>query len=33
VSGADSVAVDIRVTQIANGVKGVHVVLRDDAIR
>ena len=28
-----SVAVDLRVTQIVNGVKGVHAVLRDDAIR
>ena len=28
-----SVAVDMRVTQIVNGVKGVHAVLRDDAIR
>jgi acetamidase/formamidase len=28
-----SVAVDVRVTQIVNGVKGVHAVLRDDAIR
>jgi acetamidase/formamidase len=27
-----SVAVDVRVTQIVNGVKGVHAVLRDDAI-
>jgi acetamidase/formamidase len=28
-----SVAVDLRVTQIVNGVKGVHAVLTDDAIR
>ena len=28
-----SVAVDMRVTQVVNGVKGVHAVLRDDAIR
>jgi acetamidase/formamidase len=28
-----SVGVDLRVTQIVNGVKGVHAVLRDDAIR
>ena len=28
-----SIAVDLRVTQIVNGVKGVHAVLRDDAIR
>jgi acetamidase/formamidase len=28
-----SVAVDMRVTQIVNGVQGVHAVLRDDAIR
>jgi acetamidase/formamidase len=28
-----SVAVDLRVTQIVNGVKGVHAALRDDAIR
>jgi len=28
-----SVAVDMRLTQIVNGVKGVHAVLRDDAIR
>ena len=28
-----SVVVDMRVTQIVNGVKGVHAVLRDDAIR
>jgi acetamidase/formamidase len=28
-----SVAVDLRVTQIVNGVKGVHAILRDDAIR
>jgi len=27
-----SIAVDLRVTQIVNGVKGVHAVLRDDAI-
>lgn len=38
VSGADalalaSVAVDLRVTQVVNGVLGVHAVLRDDAIR
>jgi acetamidase/formamidase len=38
VSGADglalaSVAVDLRVTQVVNGVQGVHAVLRDDAIR
>jgi acetamidase/formamidase len=31
--GLASVAVDMRVTQIVNGVKGVHAVLRDDAIR
>jgi acetamidase/formamidase len=28
-----SVAVDLRVTQIVNGVKGIHAVLADDAIR
>ncbi len=28
-----SVVVDLHVTQIVNGVKGVHAVLRDDAIR
>jgi acetamidase/formamidase len=28
-----SIVVDLRVTQIVNGVKGVHAVLRDDAIR
>jgi acetamidase/formamidase len=28
-----SVAVDVRVTQIVNGVKGAHAILRDDAIR
>ena len=28
-----SVAVDLVVTQIVNGAKGVHAVLRDDAIR
>ena len=28
-----SVAVDLRMTQMVNGVKGVHAVLRDDAIR
>jgi acetamidase/formamidase len=28
-----SVAVDLKVTQVVNGVKGVHAVLRDDAIR
>ena len=28
-----SVAADMRVTQVVNGVKGVHAVLRDDAIR
>jgi acetamidase/formamidase len=28
-----SVVVDLRVTQLVNGVKGVHAVLRDDAIR
>ena len=28
-----SVAVDLRITQMVNGVKGVHAVLRDDAIR
>lgn len=38
VSGPDalalaSVAVDLRVTQVVNGVLGVHAVLRDDAIR
>ncbi|HEV2066218.1 MAG TPA: hypothetical protein VGR08_05235, partial [Thermomicrobiales bacterium] len=27
-----SVAVDLRITQIVNGVRGVHAVLRDDAI-
>ena len=27
-----SVAVDLRVTQVVNGVKGVHAVLRDDAL-
>jgi acetamidase/formamidase len=27
-----SLAVDLRVTQIVNGSKGVHAVLRDDAI-
>jgi acetamidase/formamidase len=37
-AGADalalaSVAVDLRVTQVVNGVLGVHAVLRDDAIR
>jgi acetamidase/formamidase len=31
--GLSSVVVDLRVTQIVNGVKGVHAVLRDDAIR
>jgi acetamidase/formamidase len=31
--GLASVAVDMRITQIVNGVKGVHAVLRDDAIR
>jgi acetamidase/formamidase len=31
--GLASVAVDLRVTQIVNGVKGVHAVLRDGAIR
>jgi acetamidase/formamidase len=31
--GLASVAVDLRVTQIVNGAKGVHAVLRDDAIR
>jgi acetamidase/formamidase len=28
-----SVAVDLRVTQIVNGVRGVHALLADDAIR
>ena len=28
-----SVVVDLRVTQVVNGVLGVHAVLRDDAIR
>jgi acetamidase/formamidase len=28
-----SVAVDLRVTQLVNGAKGVHAVLRDDAFR
>ncbi|MDQ3526064.1 MAG: acetamidase, partial [Chloroflexota bacterium] len=28
-----SVIVDLRVTQIVNGVRGVHAILRDDAIR
>jgi acetamidase/formamidase len=28
-----SIVVDLRVTQIVNGAKGVHAVLRDDAIR
>ena len=28
-----SVVVDLRVTQVVNGVKGVHAVLRDDAVR
>jgi acetamidase/formamidase len=28
-----SVVVDLHVTQIVNGTKGVHAVLRDDAIR
>lgn len=28
-----SVVVDLRVTQVVNGVKGIHAVLRDDAIR
>jgi len=28
-----SVVVDLAVTQIVNGAKGVHAVLRDDAIR
>ena len=27
-----SVAVDLRVTQLVNGAKGVHAVLRDDAV-
>jgi len=31
--GLASVAVDCRVTQVVNGVKGVHAVLRDDAVR
>jgi acetamidase/formamidase len=31
--GLASVAVDLRVTQVVNEVKGVHAVLRDDAIR
>ena len=28
-----SVVVDLRVTQLVNGIRGVHAVLRDDAIR
>jgi acetamidase/formamidase len=28
-----SVVVDLRVTQLVNGVQGIHAVLRDDAIR
>jgi acetamidase/formamidase len=28
-----SVVVDLRVTQLVNGVRGVHAILRDDAIR
>ena len=28
-----SVVVDLRVTQVVNGVQGVHAVLHDDAIR
>ena len=28
-----SVIVDLRVTQLVNGAKGVHAVLRDDALR
>jgi acetamidase/formamidase len=28
-----SVVVDLRVTQVVNGVAGVHAVLRDDALR
>ena len=28
-----SLVVDLRVTQVVNGVKGVHAMLRDDAIR
>jgi acetamidase/formamidase len=28
-----SLLVDLRITQIVNGVKGVHALLRDDAIR
>jgi acetamidase/formamidase len=28
-----SVAVDLRVTQVVNAAKGVHAVLRDDAVR
>jgi acetamidase/formamidase len=31
--GLASVAVDMRITQIVNGVRGAHAVLRDDAIR
>jgi acetamidase/formamidase len=31
--GLASVAVDLRVTQVVNEVKGVHALLRDDAIR
>jgi hypothetical protein len=27
------VTVDVRVTQAVNGVKGIHAVLRDDAVR
>ena len=30
--GLASVVVDLRVTQVVNGVKGVHAVLRDDAL-
>jgi acetamidase/formamidase len=30
--GVASIAVDLRVTQVVNGVKGVHAVLRDDAL-
>jgi acetamidase/formamidase len=30
--GLASVAVDLRVTQVVNGVLGVHAVLRDDAL-
>ena len=32
-AGLASVVVDLRVTQVVNGVLGVHAVLRDDALR